>query len=69
MNFRIQIMQNELAITLAGQEKNITVVADDDQSIYRFRGAAVSNVLQFKKSFPKAKIVTLNNNYRSIQVI
>lgn len=61
--------QNELAITLAGDDKNITVVADDDQSIYRFRGAAVSNVLQFKKSFPNAKIVTLNNNYRSTQPI
>lgn len=61
--------QNELAILLAGLDKNITVVADDDQSIYRFRGAAVSNVLQFKKSFPKAKIVTLNNNYRSTQPI
>lgn len=61
--------QNELAIALAGQEKNIAVVADDDQSIYRFRGAAVSNVLQFKKSFPKAQTVTLNNNYRSTQPI
>ena len=61
--------QNELAILLAGDDRNITVVADDDQSIYRFRGAAVSNVLQFKKSFPKAKIVTLNNNYRSTQPI
>lgn len=61
--------QNELAIMLAGESKNITVVADDDQSIYRFRGAAVSNVLQFKKSFPSAKIVTLNDNYRSTQTI
>jgi DNA helicase II / ATP-dependent DNA helicase PcrA len=61
--------QNELAILLAGDDKNITVVADDDQSIYRFRGAAVSNVLQFKKSFSKAKIVTLTNNYRSTQTI
>jgi len=61
--------QNELAIILAGESKNITVVADDDQSIYRFRGAAVSNVLQFKKSFPLAKIVTLSNNYRSTQTI
>lgn len=61
--------QNELAIALAGDDKNITVVADDDQSIYRFRGAAVSNVLQFKKNFPKAKTVTLNNNYRSTQAI
>ena len=61
--------QNELAIALSGDDKNITVVADDDQSIYRFRGAAVSNVLQFKKNFPDAKIVTLNDNYRSIQPI
>jgi len=42
--------QNELAILLAGDDENINVVADDDQSIYRFRGAAVSNVLQFKKN-------------------
>ncbi len=77
--------QNELAILLSGADEasrgarlrakrdrggpNITVVADDDQSIYRFRGAAVSNVLQFKKSFPTAKIITLNDNYRSTQKI
>ncbi|EKD85968.1 MAG: hypothetical protein ACD_37C00551G0004 [uncultured bacterium] len=61
--------QNELAILLAGDDKNITVVADDDQSIYRFRGAAVSNVLQFKKNFPDAKIITLTKNYRSTQII
>jgi DNA helicase-2/ATP-dependent DNA helicase PcrA len=61
--------QNELAILLAGDAKNITVVADDDQSIYRFRGAAVSNVLQFRKTFPKAKIITLIDNYRSTQTI
>ncbi|MBI4097774.1 MAG: UvrD-helicase domain-containing protein, partial [Candidatus Levybacteria bacterium] len=61
--------QNELAILLAGDDKNITVVADDDQSIYRFRGAAVSNVLQFKKNFPNADVVTLSKNYRSTQEI
>ncbi len=61
--------QNELAIALAGDDKNITVVADDDQSIYRFRGAAVSNVLQFKKNFKTTDIVTLNNNFRSTQTI
>ncbi len=61
--------QNELAILIAGEDKNITVVADDDQSIYRFRGAAVSNVLQFKKSFPDAEIITLIRNYRSTQTI
>jgi len=61
--------QNELAILLAGDDKNITVVADDDQSIYRFRGAAVSNVLQFKENFPNASVVTLTKNYRSTQII
>lgn len=61
--------QNELAILLAGDDKNITVVADDDQSIYRFRGAAVSNVIQFKKNFPTSNIITLIENYRSTQTI
>jgi DNA helicase-2/ATP-dependent DNA helicase PcrA len=61
--------QNELAILLAGKNKNITVCGDDDQSIYRFRGAAVSNIIQFKKNFPRAKIVVLTRNYRSTQEI
>ncbi len=61
--------QNELAIMLAGDDKNITVVADDDQSIYRFRGAAVSNVLQFNKNFPDSTVITLTDNYRSTQII
>jgi len=61
--------QNQLAIMLAGINKNITVVGDDDQSIYRFRGAAISNIIQFKKTFPKAKVVVLTKNYRSTQEI
>ena len=61
--------QNELAILLAGDDKNITVVGDDDQSIYRWRGAAIANMLQFKSHFPKAKIITLTKNYRSTQSI
>jgi DNA helicase-2/ATP-dependent DNA helicase PcrA len=63
--------QNELAILLAGrgQKANLTVTGDDNQSIYRFRGAAVSNILQFKKVYPKAKVVTLKKNYRSTQKI
>lgn len=62
--------QNELAIALAGRkDKNITVVADDDQSIYRFRGAAISNVLQFRKYYKDAKIIVLTSNYRSTQTI
>jgi DNA helicase-2/ATP-dependent DNA helicase PcrA len=61
--------QNELAILLAGNRKNITVVADDDQAIYRWRGAAISNVMQFKKNFPSAQLITLTQNYRSTQEI
>ncbi|MEJ2347956.1 MAG: ATP-dependent DNA helicase, partial [Patescibacteria group bacterium] len=61
--------QNELAILLAGKRKNITVTGDDDQSIYRFRGAAVSNIIHFKKTYPRAKIVVLTKNYRSTQKI
>lgn len=61
--------QNELAILLASKDKNITVTGDDDQSIYRFRGAAISNIIQFRKTYPKAKIVVLIKNYRSAQEI
>lgn len=61
--------QNELAILIAGDKKNITVVADDDQAIYRFRGAAVSNVLQFKENFKGTEIISLTKNYRSTQEI
>jgi DNA helicase-2/ATP-dependent DNA helicase PcrA len=61
--------QYQLLKLLAADDSNVTVVADDDQSIYRFRGAAISNVLQFKKDYPKAKIVTLVENYRSTQEI
>jgi len=59
--------QNELVKLLASNSKNICVVADDDQSIYRFRGAAISNVLEFKKTYPKARVVSLIENYRSTQ--
>ncbi|MBI3577495.1 ATP-dependent helicase [Candidatus Gottesmanbacteria bacterium] len=61
--------QNELAILLVGSRKNITVVGDDDQAIYRWRGAAISNIIQFRKRFPKAKIVVLTKNYRSTKEI
>jgi len=61
--------QNELAILLSGKQKNINVVGDDDQSVYRFRGAAVSNIIQFRKNFPKTKVVVLTKNYRSTQEI
>lgn len=61
--------QNELAILLSGDKKNITVVGDDDQSIYRWRGAALANMMQFRSHFPNAKIITLTQNYRSTQTI
>ncbi|MFZ2025448.1 MAG: ATP-dependent DNA helicase [Microgenomates group bacterium] len=61
--------QNELAVLLAGVRQNITVVGDDDQAIYRWRGAAISNIIQFRKRFKKAKIVVLTKNYRSTQEI
>ncbi|HSW88978.1 MAG TPA: ATP-dependent DNA helicase, partial [Candidatus Saccharimonadales bacterium] len=57
--------QNQLAILLAGDKKNITVVGDDDQSIYAFRGSSVSNMMQFRTQFPEVKIVSLTKNYRS----
>ena len=61
--------QNELVNLLAEKKRNITIVGDDNQSIYRFRGAAISNIIQFKKTYSDAKIVTLNQNYRSTQKI
>ena len=61
--------QNEIVKLLAAKDKNITVVGDDDQSIYRFRGASISNILDFKKTYPDAKQIVLNENYRSTSEI
>lgn len=61
--------QYELLKLLAEPSRNLTVVADDDQSIYKFRGAAVSNVLTFKNEYPDARQVVLTDNYRSKQGI
>lgn len=61
--------QNTLALLLAGDRKNITVVADDDQAIYRWRGAAISNVIQFRTNYPNTTIASLTKNYRSSQEI
>ena len=61
--------QNQLALILTNKKQNINVFADDDQSVYRWRGAAIFNVIQFKQTFPKAKIVVLTQNYRSTQMI
>jgi DNA helicase-2/ATP-dependent DNA helicase PcrA len=49
--------------------RNLTVVGDDDQAIYKFRGAAISNILQFKEKYPDAKEIVLTQNYRSRQEI
>ncbi|PIZ00075.1 hypothetical protein COY62_04535, partial [bacterium (Candidatus Howlettbacteria) CG_4_10_14_0_8_um_filter_40_9] len=62
-------VQNELIKTLVPGEGNITVVGDDDQSVYRFRGASISNILDFKDHYKKAKTVVLNKNYRSTKEI
>ena len=57
--------QFELVRLLAGEEANLCVVGDDDQSIYRFRGANIGNILSFEEHFPGAKVVRLEQNYRS----
>jgi DNA helicase-2/ATP-dependent DNA helicase PcrA len=61
--------QYELIKLISHPRNNITVCADDDQAIYRWRGASFNNVLQFKKDFPNAKEVVLVKNYRSGQNI
>ncbi len=62
-------VQYELVRLLAFPKNNLTVSADDDQAIYRFRGASFNNVLQFRKDYPQAKEVILIKNYRSTQNI
>ena len=61
--------QYELMKLLAGAEKNVCAVGDEDQSIYSWRGADIRNILEFEKDFPNARIVRLEQNYRSTQVI
>ena len=62
-------MQYLLTSLLAGGRKNLCVVGDDDQSIYRFRGANIENILNFEKQYPDARTIRLEQNYRSTQNI
>ncbi|MDD3251807.1 MAG: DNA helicase PcrA [Lachnospiraceae bacterium] len=57
--------QFQLISLLAGKYRNLCVVGDDDQSIYKFRGANITNILNFEESFPGAKVIKLEQNYRS----
>lgn len=61
--------QYKLTSLLASKYRNIAVVGDDDQSIYAFRGADISNILSFENEYPDAKIITLTKNYRSTKAI
>ena len=61
--------QNEIVLMLAAEHGNVCVVGDSDQSIYRFRGADIRNILEFERAFPDTTVVVLDQNYRSSQKI
>ena len=58
-------VQFQLVSLLAGKYRNLCVVGDDDQSIYKFRGANIQNILNFEQEFPDATVIKLEQNYRS----
>ncbi|HEX4821145.1 MAG TPA: DNA helicase PcrA [Acidimicrobiales bacterium] len=62
-------VQNELVIQLAAEHRNVCVVGDADQSIYRFRGADIRNIIEFETAFPDCTVIVLEQNYRSTQTI
>ena len=61
--------QNQIVLMLGALHQNVTVVGDQDQSVYRFRGADFRNILQFEDAFPDVTTIVLNQNYRSTQII
>lgn len=63
------LAQNEIVLLLAQKYKNVYVVGDDDQSIYSWRGAEISNIINFDKNFTNTKIIKLEQNYRSTKNI
>ena len=63
------VAQLRLTELLLGAHRNLMVVGDDDQSIYRFRGATIENILTFDKTFSDATVIKLEQNYRSTQTI
>lgn len=66
---QMRILHNLISAESNEGKPNIMVVGDDDQAIYSFQGADISNILEFKQNYPSARLVTLTDNYRSIENI